>query len=82
MLGCHYIYQKNNGIITLSVHSMVEQLYLFVTDNHKKGEIKVFFFCQNLIFDSVLTSFNVAISQNCNKVDQVRTVENFNCFRD
>ena len=60
---------------------MVEQLYLLLTEYYKKGK-KRYFFGQNLIFDSVLTSFNVAISQKCNKVNQVRTAENFNRFCD
>ena len=72
---------QNNGIITLSIQSLVEQLYLLMTENYKKGK-KRYFFGQNWIFESVVTCINVAISQKYNKLTQVRTAENCNRFHD
>ena len=54
-----------------------------MTENYKRGKKKLlFFFGQNRIFDSVLKCINAAISQKYNKLDQVRTAENFNHSRD
>ena len=63
---------QNDGIITMGIQSMVEQLYLLMTENYKKGQ-KRYFSGQNLIFDSVLTCVNVALSLKYNKLTQVRT---------
>ena len=45
----------------MGILSMVEQLYLLLTENYKKGQ-KRYFSGQNLIFDSALTCVKVALS--------------------
>ena len=56
----------------MGIQSMVEQLYLLMTENYKKGQ-KRYFYGQNLIFHFVLTCVNVALSPKYNKLTQVRT---------
>ena len=56
----------------MGIQSMVEQLYLLMTENYKKGK-KIYFSGQNYVFDFVLTCANVALSLKYNKLTQVRT---------
>ena len=56
----------------MGIQSMVEQLYLLLTENYKKGK-KIYFSGQNYVFDFVLTCANVALSLKYNKLTQVRT---------
>ena len=59
----------------MGIQSMVEQLYLLLTEYYKKGK-KRYFFGQNLIFDSVPKCIKMTFSQKHITLGQTRTAEN------